>query len=92
MAKLSSTTAINERCLELQKSGTPDEKRCEFLPNQDDKVQVRDFRDHALATIRDIEDLAKLGTKMGICPYYAARAAIRPSEVTGYSENNNLLV
>ena len=40
-----------------------------------------EFRDHALAGIRDIEDLAKLGKKMGVCPYYASRAAIKPSEV-----------
>lgn len=39
------------------------------------------FRDHSLATIRDIEDLGALGKQIGICPYYAARSAIRPAEI-----------
>lgn len=63
------------------KKGTSEKKKCEFLPTRDDIVQTRDFRDHALAGIRDIEDLANLGKKMGICPYYSARSAIKPSEV-----------
>ena len=42
---------------------------------------MTDFRDHALATIRDIEGLAKLGKSLGMCPYYATRSAIKPSEV-----------
>ena len=29
----------------------------------------------------DIEDLGKLGKKMGICPYYAARAVLPASHV-----------
>jgi len=83
VTRLNSVTAINEKCLDMQKSGTKDsEKRCQFLPPKDDQVIVRDFRDHALATIRDIEDLAKLGKTMGTCPYYAARSAIKPSEVS----------
>lgn len=44
-------------------------------------MAVRDFRDHTLAKIRDIEDLAALGRKMGVCPYYASRPTIKPSEV-----------
>ncbi len=42
---------------------------------------MHDFRDHVLAKIRDIEELGVLGKKMGICPYYASRATIKPSEV-----------
>ena len=42
---------------------------------------VNDFRDHALATIRDIEDMGALGKQIGICPYYASRSAIKPSEI-----------
>ena len=42
---------------------------------------LNDFRDHALAKIRDIEDLGVLGKKMGICPYYASRPTIQYSEV-----------
>ncbi|KAL9000822.1 MAG: hypothetical protein Q9169_000576 [Polycauliona sp. 2 TL-2023] len=76
-----STTAINERCLDLQQSSTSQEKRCSFLPNQQNEVLVNDFRNHTLAKIRDIEDLGVLGKRIGICPYYASRASIKPSEV-----------
>lgn len=79
--KLRSTTAINERCLELQKPGTPADCKCPFLPTKEDQAVVTEFRDAALATIRDIEDLATVGKEMGICPYYASREAIKPSEV-----------
>lgn len=80
--KLSNVTAINERCLELQKPGTPADSKCPFLPTKEDQAVVNDFRDAALATIRDIEDLASVGKEMGICPYYASREAIKPSEVS----------
>ena len=43
---------------------------------------MNDFRDHALAKIRDIEDFGKLGKKIGVCPYYATRAAVKPAEVS----------
>ncbi|KAL7276264.1 ATP-dependent DNA helicase chl1 [Rhizina undulata] len=79
--KLGNTTAINERCLELQQSGTSPDCRCQFLPGKDDQVAFRDFRDHTLAKIRDIEDLASLGKKIGVCPYYASRPTIKPSEI-----------
>ncbi|KAL9042613.1 MAG: hypothetical protein Q9180_000484 [Flavoplaca navasiana] len=76
-----STKAINERCLDLQQSSTPQEKKCPFLPNKHNEVLVNKFRDHTLARIRDIEDLGVLGKAIGICPYYASRASIKPSEI-----------
>ncbi|KAK4892700.1 ATP-dependent DNA helicase chl1 [Elasticomyces elasticus] len=79
--KFSSQTAINERCVELQQSSTATEHKCPFLPNKDNEDQVLDFRHHALAKIRDIEELAEVGTRLGICPYYASRTAIGPAEV-----------
>jgi len=79
--KLGDATAINERCLELQKPGTPAECKCQFLPTKEDQAMVNDFRDAALTNIRDIEDLAAVGKEIGICPYYASREAIKPSEV-----------
>ncbi|GAB7322946.1 hypothetical protein MBLNU13_g05482t1 [Cladosporium sp. NU13] len=79
--KLSSQTAINERCMELQQSKTPSEKKCQYIPSKDDESLVLDFRDHALASIRDIEDLAGVGRKLGICPYYASRPAVTPAEM-----------
>jgi len=79
--KLGDATAINERCLELQKPGTSTDCKCPFLPTKEDQAMVNDFRDAALANIRDIEDLAAVGKDIGICPYYASREAIKPSEV-----------
>lgn len=75
------TIAINERCLDLQQPSTPQEKKCPFLPNKENEALVNEFRDHTLARIRDIEDMGALGQKIGICPYYASRASIKPSEV-----------
>ncbi|CZR57626.1 related to ATP-dependent RNA helicase CHL1 [Phialocephala subalpina] len=79
--KLNSLTAINERCAELQQSSTAKEHKCEFLPNKENQALVNTFRDHALATIRDIEDMGSLGKEIGVCPYYASRSAIRPAEI-----------
>lgn len=79
--KLGSVTAINERCSELQQSGAPKEHKCLFLPNQENQTLVNTFRDHALATLRDIEDMGALGKQIGICPYYASRLAIKPAEI-----------
>jgi len=79
--KLNSQTAINERCSELQQSSTAQEHKCTFLPNKDNQSLVNTFRDHALANIRDIEDMGALGKEIGICPYYASRAAIKPAEI-----------
>ncbi|KAI9772002.1 MAG: ATP-dependent DNA helicase chl1 [Geoglossum simile] len=76
-----SANAINEGCLELQKPGTPAASKCSYLPTKDNEALVNSFRDHALAEIRDIEDLSALGKKLDICPYYAIRPTIKPSEV-----------
>ena len=80
--RLGNPTAINERCIELQQTKTPKDKKCMFLPNKDNQTLVHQFRDLTLAKIRDIEDLGELGRKIGICPYYASRATIKPSEVS----------
>lgn len=87
VSKLASATAINERCLELQQPKTSREHKCKFLPNKENQPLVNSFRDHTLARIRDIEDLPALGKKIGICPYYASRASIKPSEVTCRTSN-----
>lgn len=79
--KLASQTAINERCVELQQSKTPADKKCQYIPTKDDESLVLDFKDHALASIHDIEDLADVGRKLAICPYYASRPAVTPAEM-----------
>jgi chromosome transmission fidelity protein 1 len=81
VSKLRSMTAVNERCLELQQPSTATSQKCLFVPTKENQALVNDFRDHSLASIRDIEDLGLLGRKMGICPYYASRAVIKPSEI-----------
>ncbi|GFF49572.1 ATP-dependent RNA helicase chl1 [Aspergillus lentulus] len=78
---LGNATAINERCLELQQPGVAAEKRCPYLPSKEDEGQVLQFRDHTLATIKDIEDMGKLGKRMGVCPYYASRSVLKHSEI-----------
>ena len=81
VVKLGSAVAINERCHDLQQSATPKDQKCPFIPNKENEALVNEFRDYALAKIRDIEDLGALGKRIGICPYYSARSAIKPSEV-----------
>ena len=79
--KLENQKAINERCIDLQQPRIPADQKCPYLPNKENEDVVLDFRDHALSRIRDIEDLANIGTKLGICPYYASRPAIGPAEI-----------
>lgn len=81
VSKLGNPVAINERCLELQQQGTPQEQKCSFIPNKNNEALLSDFKDHSLAKIRDIEDFGALGKRLGICPYYATRATIKTSEV-----------
>lgn len=74
-------TAMNERCLELQDSKTPQDRKCQFVPNKDNEAAVLDFQHYALSKIRDIEDLGTIGKKLGVCPYYSTRPTVKPSEV-----------
>jgi chromosome transmission fidelity protein 1 len=83
VSRLGNATAINERCMELQQAKSADVK-CPHMPNKETEILVTDFRDHALAKIRDIEDLGALGKKLGVCPYYASRPAIRNCEVRAF--------
>ncbi|KAJ5780899.1 hypothetical protein N7457_006059 [Penicillium paradoxum] len=77
---LENNTAINEKCLDLQQAGRAADKKCSFIPSKDDEALSLEFRDHALATVKDIEDIANVGQKLGICPYYASRPVIKHSE------------
>jgi chromosome transmission fidelity protein 1 len=51
------------------------------MPNANNLKQTHQFRDNALATLPDIEDLYGLGTTFQVCPYYAVRTAIPAAEV-----------
>ncbi|KAJ5335421.1 hypothetical protein N7452_007824 [Penicillium brevicompactum] len=78
---LENNTAINEKCLDLQQPGVAADKKCKFLPSKDDEALALEFRDHTLATVKDIEDIGQVGKKLGICPYYASRPVIKHSEI-----------
>ncbi|KAL7939362.1 helicase C-terminal domain-containing protein [Trichoderma chlorosporum] len=79
VARLGSVQAINDRCSELQqaKSST----KCSFVPKEELLSQTHQFRDSALATLPDIEDLHLLGKSLSVCPYYASRVALPGAEI-----------
>ncbi|KAG5518111.1 hypothetical protein PMAC_003297 [Pneumocystis sp. 'macacae'] len=92
VSKLSNIHLINEKCIELQKHNTTPEKRCRYLP-KDDKTKMHNFRDHALANIRDIEDLVTLGQELDIItlPYpLLLQASAR--ETLNLSLKNNIVI
>lgn len=77
---------INERCSELQKPGTKADKRCPYyLPSE--RPLLAEFRDQAMKGAADIEDLVKLGHRLGACAYYGARKAIRPARIVATPYN-----
>lgn len=39
------------------------------------------MQDAVLALPMDVEDLGKLGRRKGVCPYYAARAAVPEADL-----------
>ncbi|KAF7562953.1 hypothetical protein G7046_g1190 [Stylonectria norvegica] len=79
VSRLGSVQAINDRCSDLQqpKSG----QKCPFLPKEELLSQTHQFRDTALATLPDIEDLHQLGKSLAVCPYYASRTALLGAEI-----------
>ncbi|KXX78602.1 ATP-dependent RNA helicase chl1 [Madurella mycetomatis] len=79
VARLGSLSAINDRCTELQQSKSKD--KCPFMPNAENVRQTHQFRDTALATVPDIEDIYRIGKELQLCPYYASRTAIPGAEV-----------
>ncbi|KAH8885563.1 DNA repair helicase [Thozetella sp. PMI_491] len=80
VSRLGSLSAINDRCAELQQSKTKD-KKCKFVPNADNLKATHQFRDTALATLPDIEDMYHTGKQLQVCPYYASRTAIPGAEI-----------
>ncbi|KAF8939783.1 DEAD H (Asp-Glu-Ala-Asp His) box helicase 11 [Dissophora ornata] len=45
--------------------------------SMDSDEKLLEFRDHTLARVRDIEELAELGTELETCPYYGSRQTVR---------------
>ncbi|KAJ6443587.1 metaphase-anaphase transition protein (Mlo2) [Purpureocillium lavendulum] len=79
VSRLGSVQAINDRCAELQQNKAG--KKCDYVPKEELLSQTHQFRDTALATVPDIEDLHKLGKSLAVCPYYASRAALPGAEI-----------
>lgn len=79
VSRLGSVQAINDHCAELQqpKSG----KKCPHVPKEELLSQTNEFRDTALASLPDIEDLHQLGKSLSVCPYYASRTALPGAEI-----------
>ncbi|ORY92941.1 helicase C-terminal domain-domain-containing protein [Leucosporidium creatinivorum] len=75
-----SNEAMGDLCLELQKGGK-EGKRCQFLPPIGEGAKLNEFRDKALATVHDIEDIEDLGRRTATCPYYGSRKAVRAAEI-----------
>lgn len=68
-----SAATITERCLDLiEKSG------CKFCT---DRQLQQSFRNNVLSHPRDIEELVDLGKKLGCCPYYGTRRAIKYAQL-----------
>lgn len=55
--------------------------KCGFMPGAENLKLTHQFRDTALATLPDIEDLFRIGKELQVCPYYASRTAIPGAEV-----------
>lgn len=83
--KLKDPSAINERCMELQRE-TSAEKRCSYAKLK----KVKDLKEQILSSVHDIEDIVKRGQAMGSCPYYAARMSVAEAEVVMLPYNNLL--
>lgn len=83
--KLKDPSAINERCMEMQKE-TSSEKKCPYLKGK----QVNLLKEDILSSVQDIEDIVGRGRSLGACPYYASRLAIPESELIVLPYNNLL--
>ncbi|CAO3611833.1 unnamed protein product [Cunninghamella echinulata] len=77
---LGSMHRINEACMDLQKKSNESE-RCPYLPSGNDKKRWRQFQDHALSHVQDIEDLCKKGKELHICSYYGSRQSTKPAQL-----------
>lgn len=62
-------------------SSATSKSRCPHLPPLKERAIWDNFRDHALAKVRDIEDLVKMGETYDTCPYYGSRHAVKPAQV-----------
>eukprot|EP01105_Mastigella_eilhardi_P001189 TRINITY_DN1147_c3_g1_i2.p1 TRINITY_DN1147_c3_g1~~TRINITY_DN1147_c3_g1_i2.p1 ORF type:complete len:736 (-),score=115.27 TRINITY_DN1147_c3_g1_i2:335-2422(-) len=88
VAQLSSLSRVNDACLDLLKAK---KGKCAAYTRIHDKTGGcvyysdeagrRCMRDHILAKVQDIEEVVSLGKKLCVCPYYAARKAIKSAQM-----------
>ncbi|OQR82086.1 ATP-dependent RNA helicase, partial [Thraustotheca clavata] len=77
--KLTSDTAMNDKCLDLIQS-TSSKKKAPGCPYNKKNLQ-RYFKHHALAQVQDIEELHDLGEQLSSCAYYGTRSAISAAQI-----------
>ncbi|CAO3622306.1 unnamed protein product [Cunninghamella blakesleeana] len=77
---LGSMQRINEACMDLQKKSNESE-RCPYLPSVNDVKRWRQFQEHALSQVQDIEDLYRKGKELHVCPYYGSRQSTKPAQL-----------
>jgi len=93
--KLGSAAMINERCMDLQNDAVRKHKsvddaedggkkkvkkcRCPYLKRGGKGEQL--MKDMVVSEALDIEELASLGRKQRICPYYAARDVAKSADI-----------
>lgn len=87
--RLSSSAAITDRCLELQKKKSGAMKRtvsgvakmstsgCPYREPEAEAI----LRDVALTQLLDLEDITAQGEKLEACPYYGVRAALTSGSI-----------
>ncbi|KAH9155103.1 hypothetical protein AeRB84_002906 [Aphanomyces euteiches] len=75
--KLTSDTAMADKCLDMIQSTTSKAKGCPYNKRNTQKY----YRQHALAQVQDIEELHELGDQMSSCAYYGTRSAIPMAQV-----------
>ena len=86
--RLGGSTAINEKCLDLQnnKSKAKKKENSDKPPSKSscpyyDKSSVKRVRDLVLYEAQDIESVHLISKEMRTCGYYAARAAVDEAEL-----------
>lgn len=85
VTKLKEASAINEKCMELQRE-TSSDKKCPYAKLK----QVNALKEDILSSVQDIEEIVSRGRTQGSCPYYASKMAISEAEVVVLPYNNLL--
>jgi len=92
VSKLSSSSAVNDKCLDLQKKKKQkgQKKGCGGGCPYYKRANIDALKDQALLQVMDIEELISAGRRVRACPYYAARAAVEDAQVVTLPYNTLL--